>query len=292
MRRVSIIGLCSVFCILCSLPAHAWDYASTQNTDKQAVQLRVGASYGKKWKNGLGVHLSEDLRFGMVTNSTTETAAATTTSLTGPKFNSSFTTLSLSYTHPQFRYLKGEVGYTLKLTNKDTLAVKEIMRHRAFFSLRGSYRYENWSFSLRERVLTEIRMDDLDQHMATGYYEDNRANWYLRSKIEVAYHAASKPLKPYLWCELENTLNANPLQQYYAANNTANSGRQYIRNIRTGIGIVWRLDRRNSLDFHYRFSYGYDRNVNVKPKKQTIHLTEQRTLLHVIGISYHFADKD
>ena len=292
MRQSFIIGLCSVLCILCASPAHAWDYSSTQNKDKQAVQLRVGASYGKKWKNGLGVHLSEDLRFGMVTNSTTETAAATTTSLTGPKFNSSFTTLSLSYTHPQFRYLKGEVGYTLKLTNKDTLAVKEIMRHRAFFSLRGSYRYENWSFSLRERVLTEIRMDDLDQHTATGYYEDNRANWYLRSKFEVAYHAASKPLKPYLWCELENTLNANPLKQYYASNNTANSGRQYIRNIRTGIGIVWRLDRRNSLDFHYRFSYGYDRNVNVKPKKQTIHLTEQRTLLHVIGISYHFADKD
>jgi len=292
MRRVSIIGLCSVFCVLSSLPAHAWDYSSTQNKDKHAAQLRVEASYGKKWKNGLGLRLAEDLRFDMVSNVAKETASATTSSLTGPRFNKSYTTLTLSYKHPQFAYLKGDIGYTLKLTNKDTLAVKEIMRHRAFFSLHGSYRYENWSFGLRERVLTEIRMDNLDQHTATGYYEDNRANWYLRSKIEVAYHAVSKPLKPYLWCELENTLNANPLQQYYAANNTANSGRQYIRYIRTGIGLTWRLDRRNSLDFSYRFQYGYDRDVNVKPKKQTIHLTEQRSLMHLIGISYHFSDKD
>ena len=131
--------------------------------------------------------------------------------------------------------------------------------------------------------------DELDQHTATGYYEDNRANWYLRSKIQVAYHAVSKPVKPYVWCELVNTLNANPLQQYYASNNTSNAGHQYIRRVRTGIGVVWRLDRRNSLDFYYRFNYGYERDVNVKAKKQTIHLTEEREFVHAIGIAYHFA---
>lgn len=292
MRNRFIIGLYSVLCILYSTQAHAWDYTSTANEDRQAMQLRVDASYAKKWKNGLGLHIAEDLRFDMVTNSTTETASATTTSLTGPRFNKSYTTLSLSYKHPRFEYLKGDIGYTLKLTNKDTLDVKEFMRHRAFVSITGMYRYENWSFHLRERVLTEIRMDELDQHIATGYYEDNRANWYLRSKIEVAYHAVSKPVKPYIWCELENTLNANPLQQYYAANNPANAGRQYIRHIRTGIGVVWRLDGHNSLNFYYRFNYGYNRNINVKPKKQTIHLTELRSFVHVISIAYHFADKD
>ena len=290
-RLVAVLAALAV-CTLYSLPAHAWDYASTQNEDKHAAQLRVEAGFGKKWKNGLGLHLGEDLRFDMVSSITTETAAATTTSLVGPRFNKSYTTLSLSYKHPQFAYLKGDVGYTLKLTNKDTLDVKEFMRHRVFFGLTGSYRYENWSFSLRERVLTEIRMDDLDQHSATGYYEDNRANWYLRSRIKVAYHAVSKPLKPYIWCEVENTLNANPLQQYYASNNTANTGQQYIRRVRTGIGVVWRLDRRNSLDFYYRFNYGYERDVNVKPKKQTIHLTEQREFVHAIGVAYHFGHKD
>ena len=276
---------------VCAL-AHAWNYSSTANEDKHAAQLRVAASYAKKRKNGLGLHIAEDLRFDMVSNVTTETSSATTSTLIGPRFNKSYTTISLSYKHPQFDYLKGDIGYTLKLSNKDTLAVREFMRHRAFVSITGSYRYENWSFSLRERFLTEIRMDDLDQHVATGYYEDNRANWYLRSRIEVAYHAVSKPVKPYLWCELENTLNANPLQQNYASNNTSNAGHQYIRHIRTGIGVVWRLNRRNSLNFYYRFNYGYNRKVNVKPNKQTIHLTEQRSFVHMVSIAYHFADKD
>lgn len=272
--------------------AHAWDYGSTQNEDKHAAQLRMEASYGKKWKNGLGLHLAEDLRFDLASNTTVETASATSGTFAGPRFNKSYTMLSLSYKHPQFDYLKGDIGYTLKLTNKDTLDVKEFMRHRAFVSLTGSYRYENWSFSLRERVLTEIRMDELDLHTATGYYEDNRANWYLRSKLEVAYHAQSKPLKPYLWCELENTLNANPLQQYYAANNTANNGQQYISRVRTGIGLSWRVDRRNTLDFYYRFQYTYHRDINVKPNKQTIHLTEERAFVHMVSIAYHFDDKD
>ena len=184
-----------------SIGAGAWDYSSTQNEDKHVAQLRVEASYGKKWKNGLALHIGEELRFDMVSNVTTETAKETTSSLIGPRFNKSYTTLSLSYKHPRFSYLKGDLGYALKLTNKDTLDVKEFMRHRVFAGLTGSYRHENWAFSLRERVLTEIRMDDLDQHTATGYYEDNRANWWLRSRLEVAYHAVSKPLKTYLWCE-------------------------------------------------------------------------------------------
>ena len=286
--RLKVIGVL----LLCSIRSFAWDYSSTQNEDKHAAQLRVEASYGKRWKNGLGLHIGEDLRFDMVSNVTTETASSTTTALTGPRFNKSYTTLSLSYRHPRFDYLKGELGYTLKLANKDTLDVKEFMRHRVHFGLTGSYRYENWSFTLRERVQTEIRMDDLDQHTATGYYEDNRANWYLRSRIKVSYHAVSKPVKPYLWCELENTLNANPLQQYYASNNTANTGRQYIRRVWTGVGVVWRLTRRSSLDFYYRFQYGYDRDINVKPKKQTIHLTEERAFVHTLGIAYHFGEKD
>lgn len=286
--RLRVIGVL----LLCSISTYAWNYSSTQNEDRHAAQLRMEASYGKNWKNGLGLKIEEDLRFDMVSHLTAETASATTTALTGPRFNKSYTTLSLSYKHPRFPYLKGEVGYTLKLTNKDTLDVKKFMRHRVFFGITGTYRHENWSFSLRERVQTEIRMDELDQHTATGYYEDNRANWYLRSRIKVTYHAVSKPVKPYLWVELVNTLNANPLQQYYASNNTANAGQQYIRRVRTGVGVVWRLDRRNSLDFYYRFNYGYERDINVKPKKQTIHLTEEREFVHAIGVAYHFADKD
>ena len=288
MKRSVLCILYSVLCILYSAHAHAWNYSETMNSNSQSAQLRVGADVHWRWKSGLGLHLGEDLRFDMVNSTTLETTSGSTKTLLGPDFNKSYTTLSLSYKHPRFTYLKADAGYTLKLMKKDTTAIKEIMRHRLFFSVTGSYRYKNWSFSLRERFMTEIRMDDIDLHTATGCYEHNRADWYLRSKIEVAYHAISKPVKPYLWCEVVNTLNANELQRYYANNDPTNSGHQYIRRVRSAVGVVWRLTRRSSLNFYYRFNYGYDRDVNVKPKKQTIILTEERSFQHAIGIAYSF----
>ena len=277
-----------LFLFFLPLYAYGWSYTETSNSTSHSAQLRLGADVHWRWNNGLGLSLDEDLRFDMVNSTALQTTSGTTTALLGPDFNKSYTTLSLSYKHPRFTYLKADAGYVLKLTKKDAPDVNKIMKHRVFFSVTGSYKYENWSFSLRERFMTEIRMGDIDLHTATGYYEHNRADWYLRSKVEVAYHAVSKPLKPYIWCELDNTLNANELQRYYANNNPANGGHQYVHRVRSAIGVEWRLTRRNSLDFCYRFNYGYDRDGNVKPNSQKFLLTEERSFQHAIGITYSF----
>lgn len=281
MKR-SIVG--GLF-LICAIGANAWDWSGTPtNTTSHNMQLRVGAEFSWKFRTGLGLQATEDLRFDMfdIVDGTN----------TGATFNKSYTTLTLSYKHPQLRYLKADAGYTLKiLGTKGWTDVNKWMRHRLFFSITGSYRYEQWAFSLRERFLTEIRMGTIDQHTATGYYEHNRADWCLRSKVEVEYHAISKPLKPYIWCEIVNTLNANPLQQKYANNDPTQTGHQYIRKVRTAIGLVWRLNSRNSLDFCYRFNYGYDRDVTLKAKSQALYLTEETLYQHVIGIKYHFGYK-
>ena len=279
--RTDRLILC-LLAVCCVIPAQAWDWSKTPtSTTTHSVQLRAGADFNKKWHNGLGLHISEDLRFDLF--------SATDGTNNGASFNKSYTTLSLSYKHPQFKYLKADAGYTLKIKGKKNWSdVNKWMRHRVFFSLTGSYRYEQWSFSLRERFMTEIRMGDIDQHIATGYYEHNRADWYLRSKIGVAYHAMSKPLKPYVWCELVNTLNANPLQQKYANNDPTQTGHQYIRRVRTAVGVVWQLNKQNALDFYYRFNYGYDRDVTVKANSQKLLLTEETSFQHAIGIAYHF----
>ena len=284
MRKYFLI-LCIV---LCPIALKAWTYDETRNETSHSAQLRLGADVHWRWKSGLGLELKEDLRFDMVDATALETTSGTTKTLLGPDFNKSYTTLSFSYKHPQFNYLKADAGYTLKLVKKDSTDVNKIMKHRVFFGLTGSYRYDRWSFSLRERVMTEIRMGDSDLHTATGCYEHNKADWYLRSKIGVAYHAVSKPLKPYIWCEVVNTLNANELQRYYSGNNPSNGGRQYIRRVRTAVGVVWRLTKRSSLDFYYRFNYGYDRDINVKPNSQKVILTEERGYQHAIGIAYSF----
>ena len=268
--------------VLWPLPMMAWDWSETPtNLTSHSMQLRVEAEFTKKWQNGLALHFGEDLRFDMfdITNGAN----------VGASFNKSYTDLSLSYKNPRFKYIKVGVGYTLKIMgNKDWADVNKWMRHRAHIDISGSYRYEQWSFNLRERLQTEIRMGSIDQHIATGYYEHNRADLYLHSKVEVAYHAMSKPLKPYIWCEVVNTLNANPLQQKYANNDPTQKGHQYVRRVRSSLGVVWRLTQRSSLDFYYRFNYGYDRNVTVKANSQKLLLTEETSYQHAIGIAYNF----
>lgn len=256
--------------VLVAPSVFAWEYASQDATTTHSAQIRVGADFNKKWNNGLGLSISEELRFPMYGT------VSPGDSTFGPSFGKSYTTLSLSYRPIQ--YVKFDAGYTLKiLGNKDWTNVNKWMRHRVFFSVTGSYKYENWSFSLRERVLTEIRMGDIDQHTATSLYEKNRADWQLRSRLGVSYHVLGKPVKPYAWVELINTLNANELS----------GGQQYISSVRAQVGTTWRLTQKNSLDFYYRFTYGYERDVNVRAKKQTILRTDETSFIHAIGVTYH-----
>ena len=265
-----------VMVIVLSTHVYGWTYDTQNASTSHMAQLRVGAEYTKKWKNGLSLHLSEELRFPMY--GTMSGSALTSDSTIMPSFGKSYTTISMGY--KPIQYLKFDLGYTFKiLGNKNWADVNKWMRHRVFFSITGSYKHEQWSFSLRERLLSEIRMGEIDKHTATGLYEKNRADLQLRSKIGVSYHLRSKPVKPYLWVELINTLNANELS----------GGKQYISSVRTQIGTTWRLTQKNALDFYYRFTYGYDKDVNVRAKKQTIVLTEETSFIHAIGITYHFS---
>ena len=267
VKRLVILCLLSLLLIPSSL--WAWEYESQDATTTHSAQIRVGADFNKKWNNGLRLGISEDLRFPMYG------VISPADSTFSPSFGRSYTTLSLGYRPIQ--YFKIDAGYTLKiLGNKDWTNVNKWMKHRVFVSLVSNYKVGNWSFSLRERFLTEIRMGDIDQHTATGLYEKNRADWQLRSKIGAAYHVFGKPVKPYAWVELINTLNAPELS----------GGKQYIQSVRAQVGTTWRLTAKSSLDFYYRFTYGYDKDVNVRAKKQTITLTEETAYQHAIGVIY------
>ena len=109
--------------------------------------------------------------------------------------------------------------------------------------------------------------------------EKNRYNWLLRSRLSAEFIVPGKPVKPYVWCELENTLNVPEYQQ--------RNGKQYISHVRTQVGVKWRLTKMSSLDFYYRFQYGYNRDINITKNKGYIQLTEKTTYLHAIGVTYN-----
>lgn len=264
MIRPIVLCLCSLFLIPYSL--YAWSYDSEAATTTQAAQLRFGAEFNKKWRNGLRLGICQELRFDVYN------------SAVGPHFRKSYTTIDLGYKPIEF--VKFDAGYTLRILGPDSTwsATKkadpnEWIRHRVFFSVTGSYTFDYAKIYLRERLQLDMRTDSVN------LLEKNKYNLVLRSKLGTEFIIPSKPVKPYLWVELINTLNAPEYQQ--------KNGHQFITDVRAQAGVKWRVSRLSSLDFFYRFTYGYDRDINITKKKGYIELTEETQYMHSIGITYH-----
>ncbi|MBQ7632167.1 MAG: DUF2490 domain-containing protein [Paludibacteraceae bacterium] len=274
-KRSNRLFIAVLTALAISQAALAVDYNSTGETREDIVQMRVGADFTKKWDCGVRLHIGEELRFNFydVEQGTTAKSVAVDTSY-GASFYKSYTTLSLAYAHPEFKYLKIDAGYTLRLFgNKGFSDPNEFLRHRVFFGLTGSVKAgQIVKLSLRERFVCDMRTDSVN------VLEKSKNAWFLRSRLGAEFSVPGKPVKPYLWCELENTLNAPEYQQ--------NNGQQFISHVRTQVGVKWRLTKLSSLDFYYRFQYGYDRDINITKKKSYIQLTEEKAFLHAIGIAY------
>lgn len=236
--------------------------------------MRVGAEFVKKWRQGVQLGLAEELRFNLYDVETgTSAKNEAINNNNGASFSKSYTTLSLAYAHPEFKYIKLDAGYTLRLLgNKGWSDVNEFLRHRVFFGVRGAYSGRIAKIYLRERVLCDMRTDSVN------LLEQNQYNWLLRSRIGSEFIVPGKPVKPYLWLELENTLNVPKYQR--------KNGLQYLSHVRTQVGVKWRLTKLSSLDFFYRFQYGYDRDINITKKKGYLQLTEEKTFVHAFGVAY------
>lgn len=272
--KYSFFSLLCVVCLLLLSPnVMAWEYDSYGNTMEQNVEIRVGADFSKKWKNGLSLSLSEDVRVGLYDKlSGVNAKDEFVDTVNGPAFNKSYTTVALAYS--PIKYLKFDVGYTLRLLGgKDWSDYNEYLRHRLHIGLTGIYDTHYVKLSLRERLLCDIRTDSVN------LLEKQQYEWLLRSRLAAEFYVPGKPVKPYAWIELENTLNATEYQQ--------KDGHQYISQVRTQAGVKWRLSRRSSLDFYYRFQYGYNRDVNITKRKGYIQLTEETSYLHAIGVTYN-----
>lgn len=272
--KYNFFSLLCVVCLLFLSPnVMAWEYDSYGNTMEQSVEIRVGADFSKKWKNGLSLSLSEDVRVGLYDKlSGVNAKDEFVDTVNGPAFNKSYTTVALAYS--PIKYLKFDVGYTLRLLGgKDWSDYNEYLRHRTHIGLTGIYDTHYVKLSLRERLLCDIRTDSVN------LLEKQQYEWLLRSRLAAEFYVPGKPVKPYAWIELENTLNATEYQQ--------KDGHQYISQVRTQAGVKWRLSRRSSLDFYYRFQYGYNRDVNITKRKGYIQLTEETSYLHAIGVTYN-----
>ena len=271
--------------------ASAQGLKSEESTTTNAVELRAEANFTKHFtKQGVNLYGSEAI-YSRLYDSANEPSY----------FRRSYTTLGVSYAPIHYLRLGGE--YTLKIYGNKFTSTKsgttvanpasKFLRHRATFFVTGQYTYQDWKFSLRERLDANFRTDSVNLH------EKPQVELLLRHKIQAQYSIPGKPVKVSSYVELWNTLNqpVKYLNTYAGVdkngNATAYAGKsfgQYLSEVRAQAGVRWRVDKRNTLGLAYRFTYGYSRDINIIKDGKTnagfIELTNAKSYGHYIILSY------
>lgn len=246
----------AVVFMLASLGMYAVEFQESDST-KTSAQLRLSASFSTKLTRNLSFSAEEEVRFDDFVRA----------------FDRSYTTVEFRYRTCD--YLKVGAGYTLMLLGgKGTSDYNEFLRHRVYADVAGNIHLGQWKLTLRERGMLTMRTDSVNP------LEKKKNEWILRSKLQCEYTVRTVPLKPYAYIELSNTLNAPKYEPYYGGN--------YIDKIRASVGLKYRINAGNSLNFYYRFDRNYDRDINITKKKGNVELLNCTTFNHIIGIAYDF----
>ena len=149
------------------------------------------------------------------------------------------------------------------------------LRHRASFFVAGTYAVGRWHLSLREKFQATWRDTSV-----TNLREKAVPALCLRTRFKVEYHAFSKPIQPYFSVELYSPLNQT---DYLREAEKVSAYRHWAFNqLATCIGLQWRIDAHNFMDFYYEMDA--TRRVDVGTKSGKIRITPQ--LDHIVGIAY------
>lgn len=209
------------------------EYADEVESD---FKSRMSVDLTKKLTRRFSVSLNEELRLKNISK----------------EFDRINSELSLSY--KAFRWWKINLGYTYIVIDHDGKKKTNYtdywdFRHRVDFSNTFSYKtLTNWEFSLREMIRTTFLTEEgLDKR------EKVNPEIILKSRFMVEYKFMSKPISPFVYIELYNTLNKPEMLS-----------ENYVSRIRSSLGLKYRLNKRNSLEFSYFYDYSLEKDVNVK----------------------------
>ncbi len=274
MRKLSLTLLGIVY--ICSPLFAQGQLKSETDTALTEVQLRVGATFTKTFRHGISLSVEEEIRTTLYEHNLTSDKAASPTTY----FNRSYTTIGLDY--EPIKYVQIGVDYTLKLYGQRGWDdPREFIRHRAGIAITGQYEVGDWKFSLRERFLTDFRMDSVN------LYEQPKYAMELRHRLHVGYKPKFRPFSPYLNIELINTLNQATCPYVDATGKPLYSG-QYISDVRTQIGMKYRVNKRNTLNFYYRFDAGWNNDYNITKNKKNVEIVHEKSYTHIVGFAYEF----
>jgi len=160
------------------------------------------------------------------------------------------TALDLNYKFNNYLKLGG--AYNLINYNHETKGWQ--VRHRYYFYGTGSFHFDRFTLSLRERFQSTYRV---------GVKEtDTRSNpkLYLRNRLELDYNIAKSNWKPFISVELYKPLNDKVDNK--------------MDKVKYTVGTDYKINKHNSLEMFYRYNNFIDNDENDGQ--------------HIIGLSYMY----
>lgn len=162
------------------------------------------------------------------------------------------------------KWLKVGAGYTYihernpgRITKKGNIIPAFWQpRHRVYAGVTGSYSWNRFTISLRERYQYTHRKEQwvpkFDDDGVTPKSDElikGADKHVLRSRVEIEYNIRKSRFSPYISCEVYNLLNEGFVND----------------KTRLTAGTAFKINKHNSLDVFYRYSIvsGSDPNLNI-----------------------------
>lgn len=241
----------TMLCCALLLPVVSTGQIAEKSTEKSDFQARTGFSIDKKAVAGLHITWCEELRLKDALG----------------KIDRIYSVLAVSYEFcPWF---KAGADYNFIAVKRDE---GWEFRNRSNIDLTASYKpAPRWRLSLRER----FRITSTNKRSDPAL-EANPA-WIMRSRLMAEYDVRPLPIRPYVYLELSNTLNA--------PNITGN----YIDKIRTSLGVKYALSPRSEFDFFYRFDHNRSKRIEAAGAGPARLVTTRKENNHILGIFYEYS---
>lgn len=217
-------------------------------------ETHLFATFVKSFKHGLSLTIEEEIR-------------------SAPSHRA-HTTVAMGYT--PIPYLNIYAGYTLKLYgNQGWTDPNKYLQHRANFLITGQVKLGQWNLSLREGVMLDGRVGEVDKRVK------NNVDFTLRSRLQAVYSIPETPLGIVGKFEMLNTLNA-PIE--YINQVSDHHYGQYISELRPEFGLQWKINKQHSLTLTYRYNYLYDRSISLNDTNVAI--LNKYTTKHLMLLAY------
>ena len=161
-------------------------------------------------------------------------------------------------------------------------------RHRIYGDVMGTVRSGDWQFSLKERL-------QLTHREVGNEFQNNPNSLTLKSRLKVSYKGISKALTPYIYAEARNVFNDPACKATWSGSEYSDYeflgySDAYFNRARGCIGLEWKMDKHNSLDFFLLGDYCYDKEIDTNAEGTKLKsLTYDQALNFNLGIGYKFS---